>query len=83
MKYTEIQWIPFAPGGKKWWVFEHENAEDEIPVVDIESQNDDESVYRPTGRIIGQYLTIKEALTEYPDAIVSEKAMRAWESGQQ
>lgn len=82
MKYTEIQWIPFAPNKKKWWVFEHESEEGEIPVTDIEGDENSNS-FRPTGRIVGQFVTITEAMAAYPDAKISEHALKAWENPEQ
>ncbi|MEW6735821.1 MAG: hypothetical protein AB1489_31300 [Acidobacteriota bacterium] len=75
MKYTEIQWMPFAPGEKQWWVFEHE-VDDEIYSSDMLDHWQANS-YHSTGRLVGQFATVEAALAVYPQARLSSKAKEA------
>jgi hypothetical protein len=73
MKYTEIQFMAFAPEKKRWWVFEYEVADDEIPIGELKS-DEITNLYRPTGRMAGQFASAKDALASFPNATLSAQA---------
>ncbi|MEW6732224.1 MAG: hypothetical protein AB1489_12925 [Acidobacteriota bacterium] len=67
LMHYEIQWIPDAPSGRKWWVFEYRSSR-----LSPDSE-------RPTFRIRGQYESLEAAQAAYPHARLSEKSKQAWE----
>ena len=67
MEILKIEWMPYAKPGRQWWVY-------------VYAANDDGSELSgsniATQRMIGQFESVAAALTEYPEARLSEKSKR-------
>jgi hypothetical protein len=70
MEIFEVEWMPFAPADRRWWVYAYASGENGEKLAGPNV---------PTTRLVGKYESLEAVLKIYPNASLSDKTKKAIE----